>query len=331
MKDQRYGGRLSVLLVATVALIASCAGQGTQAASSPSTTVTPTVTAAALTCRMPISNSVPGTSGFITFPGGAFTVDPTSNPRLPGYSDNSYVNGYTYDFKWSRWLPVSYRAVSTDGSMYAYFSTAMHVVSLDSGADRSLGAPSGWSAGMMEPPDILALTPDGVYAHAGLPGLWLIGTAGTAQVTTEGYWDAVSGGAAWGRSTNIYPAEGSVYSILRLDLKTGVAQPWFTKAGVQQVVGADVYGNPVVMVTPKTGTGDSDLELWVVTGRDQGARIFSANSVVHRQLVLGLVTPAIGDSHGIWFQAGPSLYLYSEHSGVQKMADGRAGLAGGCG
>jgi hypothetical protein len=46
---------------------------------------------------------------------------------------------------------------------------------------------------------------------------------------------------------------------------------------------------------------------------------------------MGLVTPAIGDSHGIWFQAGPSLYLYSEHSGGQKMADGRAGLAGGCG
>src|SRR5258708_13406321 len=143
MGDQRYGGRPSVLLVAPVALIASCVGQGPQAASSPSSTVTPTVTAAALHCRMPISDSVPGTSGFITFPGSAFTVDPTSNPRLPGYSDNSYVNGYTYDFKWSRWLPVSYRAVSRDGSTYAYFSTAVHVVSLHSGAAPSLGAPSG--------------------------------------------------------------------------------------------------------------------------------------------------------------------------------------------
>src|SRR5260370_26176097 len=169
MSGQRYGGRLSVLLMATVALIASCAGHGTQAASSPSSTVSPTVTASALHCRLPISDSMPGTSGFITFPGGAFTVDPTSNPRLPGYSDNSYVNGYTYDFKWSRWLPVSYRAVSKDGSTYAYFSTAMHLVSVDSGSDRSLGAPPGWSTGMIEPPDILALTPDGVYSHSGLP------------------------------------------------------------------------------------------------------------------------------------------------------------------
>ena len=331
MRSPGNGGRLSVLLVAVAALIASCTGQGTQAASSPSPSVTPTVTAAALKCRVPISDSGPGTSGFITFPGGAFTVDPTSNPRLPGYSDNSYVNGYTYDFKLARWLPVSYRAVSGDGSTYAYFSTAMHLVSIESGSDRTLGAPPGWSTAMMEPPAILALTAEGVYAHAGLPGLWLIGTAGMTQVTKEGYWDAVSGDAAWGRATNIYPAEGSVYSILRLDLKTGVAVPWFTKAGVQQVVGADVHGNPVVMGTPRTGTGDSDLELWVVTGRDQGTRIFSAHSVVQGQLVMGLVTPAIGDSHGIWFQAGPSLYLYSAQSGVQKMADGRAGLAGGCG
>jgi hypothetical protein len=60
-------------------------------------------------------------------------------------------------------------------------------------------------------------------------------------------------------------------------------------------------------------------------------RIFSAHSVVQGQLVVGLVSPAIGDSHGIWFQAGPSLYLYSDRSGVQRMTDGRAGLAGGCG
>jgi hypothetical protein len=96
------------------------------------------------------------------------------------------------------------------------------------------------------------------------------------------------------------------------------------------VVGVDIDGEPIVMVTPKTGTNSSNLELWLVTGRDQGTLIYSAPSVVNGLSVLGLVTPVIGDSHGIWFEAGPKLYLYSQQSGVKEMAPARAALAGGC-
>jgi hypothetical protein len=274
---------------------------------------------------------MPGTGGFITFPGGAFIGDPTSNPTLPGYRDNSYVNGYAYDFHRSSWLPTSWRAVSADGSAYAYWSTAVHVVDVASGSDRSLGSPPAWGPNMMQPPSILALEPEGVYARDARPGLWLIGLGGIQrQVTKEGYWEAVAGGVAWGRPTNSYPGDGSVYSILRLDLKTGVGEPWFTQAGAPSVVGVDVHGNPIVMATPKTGPDSSNLELWLVTGRDRGTRIFSAPSVVQGRLVLGLVIPAIGDSHGIWFEAFPSLYLYTEQSGVRRMADAQASLAGGC-
>lgn len=160
----------------------------------------------------------------------------------------------------------------------------------------------------------------------------MIGPGGIQrQVTKDGYWDAVVGGAAWGRPTSSDPGDGSVRSILRLDLKTGVSEPWFTRAGAGSVVGVDVHRNPIVMATPKTGPDSSDLELWLVTGRDHGTRIFSAPSVVQGQLVLGLVTAAIGDSHGIWFEAFPSLYLYTEQHGVRRMADARASLAGGCG
>ena len=102
---------------------------------------------------------MPGTAGFITIPGGAFTVDPTSNPTLPGYRDNSYVTSYTYDHHRSRWLPTSWRAVSGDGSAYAYWSRALHVVDIDSGIDRSLGSPPAWGPNLMEPPSILALAP----------------------------------------------------------------------------------------------------------------------------------------------------------------------------
>jgi hypothetical protein len=258
-------------------------------------------------------------------------VDPASDPTLPGHSDSSYVNDYTYDFSRSRWLPTSWRAVAGDGSAYAYWDgTAVHIFDLDSVRDTSLGAPLAWDH-PMQPPSIFALAPEGVYAAVGPPGLWLIGPAGVQrQVTKEGYWDAVAGGAGWGRATNSYPGDGAVYSILRLDLKTGVSEPWFTRAGVQMVVGVDLGGAPIVMVTPKTGLNSSDLELWLVTGRDQGKLIYSAPSVVNGLVVLGLVTPVIGDTHGIWFEAGPKLYLYNKQSGVHEMALARTGLAGGC-
>ena len=84
------------------------------------------------------------------------------------------------------------------------------------------------------------------------------------------------------------------------------------------------------MVTPKTGQNSSDLELWLVTGRDHGTRIYSAPSVVDGLQVTGLVIPAIGDSHGIWFEAFPFLYLYNPETGVRQMASAGVGLAGGC-
>jgi len=171
-----------------------------------------------------------------------------------------------------------------------------------------------------------------VYARAGSQGLWLIGPGLQRQVIKEGYyWDTVASGVAWGRPTDSYPGAGAVYSILRLDLKTGFSVPWFIKAGALEVVGVDVHGNPILMVTPQTGPDSSDLELWLVTGREQGTRIFSTPSFVHGQLVVSLVTPVIGDSHGIWFEAFPKLYLYNQQSGANEMAAARIGLVGGCG
>ena len=330
---RRFGLRLAV-----VALVAACGVGPTHpsALGSPQTAPTapssPTaMPAAELTCRLPVSASAtPGTAGFINFPGGTFNVDPASNPALPGHGDSAYANNYTYDFSRSRWLPTSWRAVAIDGSAYAYWDgTAVHVLNLDSGRDSLLGAQPGWDH-LMQPPSIFALTADGVYLQAGGQGIWQVGFGNQRQVTTRGYWDAVANGAAWGRPTNSYPGDGAVYSILRLDLKTGVSEPWFKRAGVVAVVGVDFDGSPIVMVTPKTGPNSSDIELWLVTGRNQGRRIYSAPSVVNGLLVTGLVTPVIGDSHGIWFEAGPKLYMYSRQSGVQEMAPARAALAGGC-
>jgi hypothetical protein len=319
--------RLVVLVAATTVLALSCSYANPATRVSPAASHATTVAGGELRCRLPVSSSAtPGTAGFITFPGGTFSVDPASNPTLPGHSDSSYVNNYTYDFNRSRWLPTSWRAVGRDGSIYAYWDgMAVHVFDLNFGRDSSLGAPPAWDH-LMQPPSIFAVTQEGVYAQAGSPGLWLIGSSGTQrQVTKEGYWDAVANGAGWGRPTNSYPGAGAVYSILRLDLRTGVSEPWFTQAGVLEVVGVDFDGNPIVMVAPKTGPDRAYFELWLVTGRDHGTRIFASPSD------LTLVIPVIGDSHGIWFVAFPKLYLYSKQLGVQEMASARVGLAGGCG
>ena len=182
----------------------------------------------------------------------------------------------------------------------------------------------------MQPPSIFALTPEGVYLQAGGQGIWEVGSGSQRQVAAEGYWDAVASGVGWGRPTNSYPGDGAVYSILRLNLKTGMSEPWFTRSGVVAVVGVDLDGSPIVMVTPKTGPNSSDLELWLVTSRDRGRRIYSAPGVVNGLSALGLVTPVIGDSHGIWFEAWPKLDLYSQQFGIREMAPARAALAGGC-
>ncbi|HEX2647386.1 MAG TPA: hypothetical protein VHO95_09165, partial [Candidatus Dormibacteraeota bacterium] len=265
------------------------------------------------------SSALPGTAGFITFPGGMFKLDPTSNPTLPGYGDSSFVNGYTYDLNRSRWLPTTRTAVAADGSAYTYWDGTFHVFNLDAGADSPLATPPGWDH-LMEPPTIFELAPEGVYVSSGTRGLWLLSSQGEHQVTADAYWDAVANGAAWGRPTNAYSGPSAVYSILRLDLKTGVAESWFTQVGVRQVVGVDVHGDPIVMVTPDS-TG---FELWIVTARDHGTRIYSTTSG-------GLETPVIGDSHGIWFESSPWLYLYSPDTGARQMAPDRSGLAGACG
>jgi len=129
-------GSASAFLLVVAALACACGDQGTPGATLSSPPVTPAASGE-LRCRLPIPTSaVPGTAGFIAFPGGAYIVDPNSNPTLPGHIDSSYVHNYTYDLKRSRWLPTSWQAVAIDGSAYAYWDgTAIHVVDIDSGRD----------------------------------------------------------------------------------------------------------------------------------------------------------------------------------------------------
>src|SRR5229473_1856304 len=75
-------------------------------------------------CKLPIGNGR-SISGFITYPDGTFTPDPTSDPATMTYlgpksSSISWSFPPTYDWPAARWLPISRPLLSPDGGSYAY-------------------------------------------------------------------------------------------------------------------------------------------------------------------------------------------------------------------
>ncbi|HEV2954126.1 MAG TPA: hypothetical protein VG015_08555, partial [Candidatus Dormibacteraeota bacterium] len=69
------------------------------------------VVAADLNCKIGISSGAPGSGGFISFPDGAFTPDPSSSIGAGGQL--SYLRGQ------SKWVASQRSAVSPDGLQYA--------------------------------------------------------------------------------------------------------------------------------------------------------------------------------------------------------------------
>ncbi len=284
-----------------------------------------------LTCTLPIYAGPPGSGGFISFPVGNFTPDPKSGVTLPSPSPGSaspspqiggpgpgYGYGYpglSWDLTQKRWLPVPSTWVTPDGSKYAHTSP------------NSIG--KSWQ--------IIGVLADGVYAMNTQPngliaGLWVLPFSSPArQITTIGYWQGVTAGAAYGTAVSAVP-QGVSTTIIKLDLKTGtVDQNWFTRQGANSnVTGFDSHGNPIVQVNNFTGAGN---EVWIVTGSGAAQPIMGSQNGV---FVYG--TP-IADSHGVWFSANVPNFsngsnsaqlLYVPNSGVYVMSQIGGQLAGGC-
>ncbi len=151
-------------LAPAVALIvlSSCA-QGTSAPVHSPTPSHSNQTATKTLCRLPVGIGR-GQSGFVAYPGGSLTPDPSSDlARSPYHGRNFTFIGPplgvpSYDWSAPRWLPVSPALVSPDGATYAYLEliyppvgptpingpgpgpigSRVHVVNVESAADHVL-------------------------------------------------------------------------------------------------------------------------------------------------------------------------------------------------
>ena len=298
-------------------------------------------TSLAIDCRLPVYAGPPGSGGFVVFPGSTFIADPASAVALPSPSPGTtpppqngpgYGQGYglSYDRSYKKWLPVPINWVSPDGNHYAYVSDGLYAVNVADGTQTELREGRNWN--------IVGVHNQGVYAgDQSVGGLWLFPFSGTPrQITTGGYWQAVTSGAAYGTSTSAVP-QGVSNTILRLDLATGRSTEWFAHPDSQSSVGGfDQHGNPIIYVRFLNGSG---TEIWIVTGANSGSPISGFVSLYFSS-GFNSYSVALADSNGIWFAGNYStpysnntasgLALYVPGSGFYWMSGITGQLAGGC-
>jgi hypothetical protein len=277
----------------------------------------------------PGGNFIPDQSSSVTVPGTSPTPAPVGGPG-PGYGGDA---GLSFDRQFSKWVPVQANQVSLDGSRYAYTAAdGIYVVNVADNTQSELGEGHSWT--------IVTVQIDGVYAgDPSAGGLWVLPFSGTPrQITKTGYWRVASKTAAYGTATSSVP-QGASNTIQRLDLATGSAIDWFTRAGTQSnVTGLDGKGNPIINVSYLNYPG---TEIWIATGATSASPIaYFANRQYTGTQGFNSYAMPIADSHGIWFAGSyygsgnpgsrSGLALYVPGSGFYWMSGIGAQLAGGC-
>jgi hypothetical protein len=298
-----------------------------------------------LNCRLPVTWAVQSgqtvitKAGFVTFPNQTLLEDPSA-PEHSAF----------YDRAFSKWLPVWRASVSPDGARYAYSEGnayqntggKLHVVNVATGVDRVI-----YGGGTVY--GVVDFSADGIYVTAAAPegyprGLWLEDPAGgpARLISSTIVAPAVGGGAAWGLDFNAAdpsPApggmEGPMNRILRIDLRSGVATPWFYRPGANvYVLGFDSYGHPFVRAdiapAPTETNGRDTLEVWLVASNTGATKLFAGTGLPSVSRLAAV------DSHGVWFDdsngAAGTVWLYAAGS-IQMVAtinvDSFA-VAGGC-
>ncbi len=289
-----------------------------------------------LACRLPVTYDDPSgrtvKGGFIAFPGGTLNEDPSAVP-----------SPLFYDRPYSKWLPVWRASVSPDGKQYAYgegdvyrpAGGKVHVVDVATGVDRVIYSYSGNIVYAVT--DFAA---EGIYVSGAVPegrthGLWLLGAAGGAPrlISSTITAPALGGGAAWGLDFNAAdpsPApgglEGPMNRLLRFDLRTGAAMPWFYRPGASiYMMGVDSAGNPLVDVA-----GQASVEVWLVNSATAATKLYTASGDVPIPRNVAAI-----DRHGVWLStasATAAVWLYSGGS-IQLVATvdiWNFSVAGGC-
>jgi hypothetical protein len=262
-------------------------------------------------------------NGWLTFPGGQLSTDPSADLTPP---PNSFIDrGPSYNWRFSRWVPVSWYAQSPDFSSYAYGTRdGLHVVDAETGADRLIaGTRDLWM-------NIIKFEPEGIYAQRLGGGLWRINpSTGSAElVLNQGSWLTVGHGAAWGFT----PATVGVRSLVRADVRDASTALWYTRAPVTDVFGVDSTGRPVIAVATSRGNGaDMPMQIMVLSGPEEGD-IFHPTDGPWNLAFFENGWQASTDSHGVWVPWPDGIYLLASGPGLtlRKVTDGPNVPAGTC-
>jgi hypothetical protein len=312
-------------------------------ATSPSPSDSPSPVALNLNCRLPVTWAVQSgqttKAGFVSFPGQTLLEDPSA----PAHS-------VFYDRGFAKWLPVSRTSVSPDGKRYAYgegnaylnVGGKLHVVDVATGVDNVI-----YSGGPLY--SVVDFAAEGIYVTSAVPegyprGLWLQDPAGgpARLISSTIVAPVVGGRAAWGldfNSADPSPGpggiEGPMNQILRIDLRSGAATPWFYRPGATiYVVGFDATGHPFVSAdfppAPTDVNGRNIAELWHVVSATSATMLFGGAGVPSPSRVAAV------DSHGVWFdgafQSAGTVWLFVGAS-IQMVATVNVdffAVAGGC-
>jgi hypothetical protein len=303
-----------------------------------------------LTCRLPIAFDASlakqvgrldpplGPGGFIDFLSNAFVAD------------NDSASGY--DHQKARWVPASHRAISPDGSRYAYTripvatpqsgppaTDVVYIVDVTTGTEQQVATPGpvkvvGWTATGIYVSAIAALS------YAPPVGLSVINpeTLAFHQIISSGTWRLVGDQFAW--SVDRDPADPNPPTELedpvhqlgnrveRLDVANGAVSPVATMIGARVfLLGLDATQTPWI--------GIDMPDRYEVRGTPYRKAVFSSGPF--RNPGSGPFDPheALADSTGTWFASSATIYHYGSadtemHSVAGVGWIGFAALAGPC-
>ena len=330
----------------TAAVSASPAQSASQAPASPTAVPDLPLTNVGFSCRLPVYDSEGSTitDGFIQFPTGDLTIDPSGGGK-----------GMYFDEAYSRWLPTWRQAISPDGTRYAYVEISqetgiyfIHIVDVATGTDRSIRQDIN-STGVNINPTVFDYSSAGIYLVGGFehiwPGVWLFDpvSGATHRVADVERPEVMGpGGALWfgevnaadpspfspASSAGIFPDE-----IGRFDLKSGARSTWLYRPGKSvEVIGADISGKPLIrFLAPGSDPGIASMGFFDHSASELliGLDANSQKSIYKGPLVETLGKP-IADAHGVWFGGTQGIYFYSEAAGLVKVSNHPGYPANGC-
>ena len=305
-------------------------------------------------CRLPFTTFK--ATGFVGVPDGTFTADSGSatqpDPSRPGFvrtvaSPALYgpdgAGQETYDWRFTRWLPVSHELVSPDGSQYAYselipnpasqglggpppLGTLVHVVDVATGNDRIV----------YQSADVLSASnfrPEGIYLTQATANvdtfvpfyLWLLDPATHSVHKALGGKSvgpgttAFAAGTLWIMSTDPNNPKGTP-KLMHVDISSGAESTWFEPSSAfAQLLGLDGLDHPIVSTFSSTN-GDPG-KTWMIT----------AASTTQPIADLGFTGQVIADNHALWL-TGNGVFRYPTGGPISKVSNEVGGsLLGTCG